>query len=147
MHLAVAPDDPPCRIDEHGGVEAAHAAALFDQLGVSEIESHTEARRLLEQRARVGAGHLALEESVDLRLILQPPARKEGGERKLGEDNEPRATSMRLAQQRDQAADDCAARFVTRDRAGLRAGDGQGAGHAELLLARRAECMRRAAIR
>ena len=47
--------------------------------------------------SRLGPGHLALEEGVDLPLILHPPAREEGGERELGKDHEIAAARMRLA--------------------------------------------------
>src|SRR5207237_1889555 len=88
------------RRHEDGGVIAV---IVGRQLGVADVEADAELARFFKQWPRLRPGQLALEIApVDLRLILHPPARKEGGERKLGEDDELRAHGMALAQQLDE---------------------------------------------
>ena len=86
MDLAIFADDAPRAVDEDGGVEAPLAIAAFDQLAIAEIEADAEPCRRLEQRGGGLIGHLALEEAFELRLVGDVPARKEGGQRHLGED-------------------------------------------------------------
>ena len=69
---------------------------------IAEIEADAELLRLVEQRLRLGPGHLALVVAVELGLVLDQPAREEGGERELGEDDELGAPALGLAHQRDQ---------------------------------------------
>src|SRR3712207_7593796 len=64
---------------------------LGGELGVA--EGHRDAVLLgaLEQRARRGVRHLALEPEVGLGAVLVAPAREEGGERELRIDDEVRS--------------------------------------------------------
>ncbi len=98
VDLAVAAEDASVRRDQDGRVVAFGFAGLDRQLGIAEIETDAESGRRLEERPCRRVGHLALEESIDLALILHPPARKERGEGELGKDHELRAGLMRLAQ-------------------------------------------------
>jgi hypothetical protein len=123
VDLAVFPDQAPAGVDEDRGVVPMSDAALDDELRVAEIEAETEPRCLLEQRARLGPGHLALEERVDLRLILHPPARKERGEGELREDHQVATPGLGLVQMREQAFDDGAARLGPGNRSELRGAD------------------------
>ena len=86
--------------------------------------------RLVEQRRRLVRGHLALEEAVDLLLVLHPPAREEGGQRQLGKDDEVAAVAVRLPQQIEQAPHDGGAAVRALDRPELRGADGDDAAHA-----------------
>ncbi len=87
-------------------------------------------RRASSKSGRVsGPGHLALEEGVDLPLILHPPAGEEGGERQLGKHHQLAAARVRLAQQAEEALDHVGARLAPRDGPELGGADGEDAGH------------------
>ena len=88
VDLAVFQRDRARLVDQDRGVEAARAAVLPRQLGEAEIEADAERLRLVEQRRGLVRRHLALEERVDLVLVLHPPAREERGERELGKHDE-----------------------------------------------------------
>src|SRR5260370_35259265 len=87
VDLAIAADDLAVRRDQDGGVVAPGRAGLPRQLGIAEIEADAELGGQREERPRRLVRHRALEKGVDLALILHPPARKEGGEGKLGKDD------------------------------------------------------------
>jgi len=87
--------------------------------------------RLVEQRPRLGPRHLALEERVDLRLVLHPPAGEERGEGQLGEGHEIGAPAVGLGEEGEQALHDLKARLAPRDRAELGGGDADRACHGE----------------
>ena len=103
MDLAVFADDVAVAVDEDRCVEAALAAVFIDKLGVAEIETDAELLRFVEQRLRFRARHFLLVIAVELGLVLDQPAREEGGERELGEHDELGAPALRLAHQGDQA--------------------------------------------
>ncbi len=76
-----------------------------------------------------GTRHLRLEEGVDLLLVLEVPARKEGGQREFRKDDQVAAVPGGLPHQVDQPGDDLLAGFGEGDRSELRGGDGDNAGH------------------
>ena len=120
MDLAVLADDRARLVDEDGGVVAALDAALLDELRVAQVEADTEALGLVKERPGRGIGHLALEEGVELVLVLDPPARKKTGQRKLRKYHQVAAPVVRRAKELDQARDHRLAALVPRDRAELR---------------------------
>src|SRR6185295_9905676 len=67
--------------------------------------------------------------SVDLGLVLHPPAREEGRQRELGEDHELRAARISLLQHLDQPLDHARAAVGAMDGAELGGGDFQATGH------------------
>src|SRR3954447_8506110 len=101
--------------------------------------------RLVEQRRGLVRGHLALEEGVDLVLVLHPPAQEEGGERQLGKDDEVAAVLARLAQEVEHAGNDRGAAVGALDRPELRGADGDDAAHATSAI--RAERVTSSALR
>ncbi len=106
VDLAVLAGDLAGAIDQDRRIEAMHRAAALLDLGKAEADADAEALRLVEQRRRLVARHLALEEAVDLLLVRHPPARKEGGERQLGENHQVAFVLAGLAQQVEHALDD-----------------------------------------
>jgi hypothetical protein len=104
-------------------------AVLIRQFGVAEIEADTERFCGFEQRPRRRARHFAFEKAVEFGLIIHPPARKERGQRELGEDHDVAAARFGLAHQFKQPGHDLLARLVASDRAQLTAGDGEKAFH------------------
>ena len=98
VHLAVLADDLAVRPDQDRGVVAVRRAGLARELGVAEVEADAEVSGEIEQRRGRGVRHLALEPGVDLREVVVPVAREEGGERQLREDHQPGAHAVRLAQ-------------------------------------------------
>jgi hypothetical protein len=83
----------------------------------------------LEERARFRPRHLALEEGVDLRLVLHPPAREEGGERELGKHHEVAAVGLGPLEKLDEPLDDLRAAVGPLDGSELRRPDGDDARH------------------
>ena len=77
MNFPVLADDLPRFFHEDCGIVAFRHAFFLHSLRIAETEAQIEALRLVEQRLRGGAGHLGLEEEVDLGLIGKEPARKE----------------------------------------------------------------------
>ena len=126
VDLAVLADDPAGLVDEDRRVEAARAPVLDGELGVAEIKADAELARPVEQRLRLGFGHLALEIGVDLGLVLDPPVREERRQRAFGKDDEIAAVRLGLAHQRDHAGDRLV-RLSSRDRAELGGADGDDA--------------------
>jgi hypothetical protein len=120
MHLAVLADDGAVAIDQDRGVEVA---PVRGQLGIAEGHRHPVPGGALEERARGGVRHLALEPEIGLRPVLVMPARKEGGQRKLGINDEVRPFLLRLVHEVDHAADHDLAAVVPLDRPELGGGD------------------------
>jgi hypothetical protein len=112
VNLPITPNDVSRAVHEDGRVEAARAPILDGQLGIAEAEPDGEPPRLVEERARLRPRHLALEEGVDLRLILHPPAREERGERQLGEHDQLAAARVRLREEGEETLDDVGAGFA-----------------------------------
>jgi hypothetical protein len=131
VHLPVLANDPPAAVDQDRAVEAP---ALGRQLGMAQIEPDAELGRGLEQRPGRPAGHLGLEEGVDLGLRAEEPAREEGRERQLREDDEIGAAALGLAQERDEPRHRPLPALAAGDRAELGGGDGEVAGHAWVFL-------------
>ena len=104
------------------------------QLRVTEIEADPVGGGLLEQRARRGIRHLALEPRIHLGLVGHVPAREEGRERKLGEHDEVHALRVRLIEQVAQPLHHGLARLGFLDRTRLGGGDAEGAGHQDAIL-------------
>src|SRR5581483_7991996 len=129
MDLAVAADDAPAPVDQDRGVEATHPGPRGVQLGEAQIEAEPQPLRLAEERRRLVRRHLALEEAVDLLLIGHPPAREEGGERELREDDEVAAVAGGLAHELDEPLDHACPAVRALDRPELRRADGQDACH------------------
>ncbi len=129
VHLAVLADDASVRARQDGAVVVLRRAVLAGELGVAEIEGDAEVRRRLEQRPGLRARHLALEEGVDLGLVLHPVAREEGGQRQLGKDHELGAARVRLAHHGDEPPDDALPAVSPLHGAHLRGGDFQLTGH------------------
>ena len=129
VDLAVLADDAAVRADEDRGVEAAGRAVFLAELGVAEMEPDPEPPRLVEQRLRRGAGHLALEPGIDLVLRVVEPARKERGEREFGIDDKLAPAVRCLAHQVDEAFDHALARIGEVDGTELRGGGDETAGH------------------
>ena len=124
MDLPVLADEAARLVDQDRGVEAPGPAAVRDELGVAQAEADAEAPRLVEERSRLRPRHLPLEERVDLRLVLHPPAGKEGREGQLREDDEVGAAAVGLGEEGEEALDDERARLAPGNRAELRGGDG-----------------------
>ena len=129
VDLAVLADEPPAAIDQDRGVVAPERIALAGELGVAQAEGEAEPCRLVPERARLGPGHLALEERVDLRLILHPPAGEERGEGQLREDHEVAAPGVGLPEEADQPLHDVGSAVAASDRAELGCADRDHAGH------------------
>src|SRR5215467_10153000 len=119
VNLAILADNLTSLVDEDRGIKAAGAARLLGQLGIAQMESESEASCFVEQRAGFGAGHLALEKSVYLLLVLHEPAWKEGGEGEFREHHQVTIMLLRLAQQHGHAAHDLGAGLVAGDGAEL----------------------------
>src|SRR5262245_32266678 len=94
MNLAVLADDPAALVYQNGSVEVPGGAILMDQLGVAQAKAEPESARLVEERSRLRPRHLALEEAVDLGLILHVPAREERRQGQLGEHDEITASGL-----------------------------------------------------
>ena len=120
MHLAVLADDLALAVRQDRGVEVL---SLGGQLGIAEGDGDAVVPRLGEQRLGRPVRHLALEPLVDLGLVLHVPAREEGGERQLREDDEAAALRPRLLQQRQHALHHGLAAVGLLDRAHLGAAD------------------------
>ena len=120
---------PALLVDQDRRVEAPRAVVLVGEFGVAEVEADAELARGVEQRLRLGAGHRALEERVDLGLLLEVPAREERRQREFREHDEVAAVALGVAHQREHALDDLRARLAARDRAELGGADGDDAGH------------------
>jgi hypothetical protein len=99
VDLPVLPHQPPLAVHDDRRVVPAQARALAAQLRVAQTEREPQAPRLVEQCPGLGAGHLSLEEGVDLGLVLHPPAREERGQGQLRKHHEIRATTVRLIEQ------------------------------------------------
>ena len=137
VDLAVLAGDTTRRIDQDRGVETPLPIALADDLGVAEVEAQPELPSELEQRRGRRARHLVLVERIELRLVSHPPAGEEGGERKLGEHDEPRAPSVRLAHHLLHACNGRSARLVAGDRTHLGGGNANFPAHGSRLPAPR----------
>src|SRR4029077_2915409 len=74
--LADAPCDICRRQDRH--VVAMRDAVLLRELSVTEMETDPQRFRGFEQRPGRRSWHFALEETIDLRFVFHPPARKTG---------------------------------------------------------------------
>ena len=98
-------------------------APLGRQLGKAEGHRHAVLHGALEQRPRRRIRHLALEPEIGLGAVLVMPAREEGGQRKLGIDDEVGLLRGRLIHQLDHAGDDDLAAVVLLDRPELGGGD------------------------
>jgi len=97
MDLAILAHDLALAVDEDRGVEAPLLSAFHDQLGIAEVEADAELPALVEKRRGLRARHLGLVEAVELGLVLDQPAREEGGKAELGEDDEFRAARLGIA--------------------------------------------------
>src|SRR5207247_2079564 len=84
MDLSIRADETAGLIDEDRRVVSVRGAGLVGELSVPEAEAKPQAPRLVEQRLRLRPRHLALEERVDLRLIVHPPAGKARRARSAG---------------------------------------------------------------
>src|SRR5215510_2792748 len=121
MDLAVFADGAAGLVHQDRGVEASHrASGLTHELGVAETEADAETARLLEERTRLRPRHLTLEERVDLRLVLHPPAREEGRKGKLGKHHEVADMRLRLLQEVEEALHHLRARLRELDGPELR---------------------------
>ena len=114
-NLAVLPRDAARSIDQNGSVEAPLPVALVGELGVAEVETHFELACQLEERGERRVRHLGFVEGIELRLVLHPPAGEEGGERELGEHDEPGAPSVGFAHHLHHAGDRGLARLAASD--------------------------------
>ena len=120
VHLAVLSDDLAVAVDDDGGVEAAPPAALVHQFGVADIEADAELLGLLEQRRRFRPRHLGLVIAVELGFVFDHPAREEGGEGKLGKDDQFGPPALGFAHHGHQPAHRLLARLRFGDRSHLR---------------------------
>src|SRR5262245_10620546 len=98
MHLAILADDSSVPIDQNRGVEMM---AIGRELGITERETDTIVRGLLEERARRRIRHLAFEPGVDFRRLRHVPAWKKRRQRKLRIDYEVAVLSLGLLEQID----------------------------------------------
>ena len=129
VDLAVLAGDAARRVDQDRCIETPLPVALAGNLGVAEVEAHLELTPKLEQRRGRLARHLVLVERIELRLVFHPPAGEEGGERKLGEHDEPGAPSVCLAHHLHHAGDGRRARLAPGDRTHLGGGDADFSAH------------------
>src|SRR5262249_28973338 len=97
MNLAVLADDRAGLVDEDRCIEAPLPARLECELGVAEIETDREPGSLLEEGAGLRPRHVVLEPRVELRFVLDYPARKEAGQRQLGKDDDVGVARLRIA--------------------------------------------------
>jgi len=74
-------------------------AVLLRELSVTEMETDPQRFRGFEQRPGRRSWHFALEETIDLRFVFHPPARKETGQRQFRKDHEVAAARLGLAHQ------------------------------------------------
>src|SRR5438128_6577314 len=98
--------DAPRRVNQDRGIEAPRDPAVDHELRVAEAHAQAQAFRLLEEGKSLRPRHLALEEGVDLRLILHPPAWEEGGEGELGKHHEVAAVGLGPLEKLDEPLDD-----------------------------------------
>lgn len=120
MDLAVLADDGARPVGQDRGVEAA---SLGRQFGVAEGDRNPQGACALEQGRRRAVRHLALEEPVDLGLVLHVPAWKEGGKRELRIDQHLDTPSGGGFQKVDHPGHDDLPAVGTLDRAHLSAAD------------------------
>ncbi len=107
--------------------------AVRRELGIAERERDAVLGGFLEQRARGGVRHLALEPAVDFGWIGHVPARKERSERELGIDDEIAAFGLRLLDEIEHAPHHELSAVGLLDRAQLGAADAQYPSHRFLL--------------
>src|ERR1700733_12036492 len=103
MYLAVFRNDCTALVDKDRRVVAMDGAILDRQLPVAEAKADPDFAGEDEQRLRLRPRHLALEKTVDLRLILHIPAREERRQRQFRIDNQIASVGSRLAHQVRQA--------------------------------------------
>ena len=115
MHLAVLSDDVAGAVDEDRGVEAPLAAIVDDEFRIAEIEPDAEFPGFVEERLGVRPRHLLFVVAVELGLVLDQPARKEGRQRHLREDDEVGVARLCLAHHGDEARDRVLAGFRLRN--------------------------------
>ncbi len=123
MHFAVLADDLPVLAHQDGCIEAALDAMLDRQLRIAQVKAYAQLARGLEQHPRLRTGHLAFVEGVDFGGIFHVPARKKRRQRQLRKHHQLAAHGMGLAQMREQALHDVAARVAALDRPKLRGRD------------------------
>src|SRR5690606_37961432 len=114
--------------------ELPRAPVFLGQLGIAEIEADAEFARGVEQRLRLGPGHLLLEERVHVLLLVEVPAREERGQGELWVHDEVAAVRGPLAKQRDEAVDDILAGIGEGDGTELGRADGDDSGHGRVFL-------------
>jgi hypothetical protein len=127
VDLAVLADDRAVRPDEDRGIEAP---TLGRELGIAEVEADPQLFGLVEQGLRLLRRNAFFKVlRIDVGLVLHPPARKEGGERELGKDDELRAHAVRFPQQVHESFHGDGARIRLVERPELGGGDLQVSSH------------------
>ncbi len=104
-------------------------ARLDRKFRIAQVEADAQRARQIEQWGRFRARHRALEICVDLALILDIPARKEGRQRQFRIDDQIATHLPRLAHEGAQSLHHLRARFALCDRAKLTDRDIDKPGH------------------
>ena len=125
MDLAVFANDP-APIHQNGGIVAVPIRREF---AIAEIEGDIGLLRRLEQRAHRVVGHRTLEVPVHGGDVFLKVARKESGERHLGEHDQPATTGFRLAHEFTHAGNGTLAALARLDRPELRGTHSQQPAH------------------
>ena len=103
MNFSVLADDAACAVDENSAVVLHQRALLLSQLGITEVKAHAQLPGEFKQRQRFSTGHAALEIAVQLVPVFEIPARKKGGQRQFGIDDDMGAQAMCLTHHGAQA--------------------------------------------
>ena len=135
MHFAVLQKDVAVGTDQHRSVEAPFTdrtvfVGFVRDFGIPQMEANPVFARGGEQRRCLVGRHGGLEPMVRLRDVLVIVAGKERGQRQFREYDQFHAALVRPFHQPNHTFYRHRARFSFLDRAQLRGGDGDGAGHA-----------------
>ena len=104
MNLAMLANNlSPC-IHDHAGVETTGSRLRRDELGKAKVEGQFQPLCLVEQRPHSAAWHLGLKPRLEFARVVDPPVRKKGGQRTLGEHHEVTFRAVGFTQLRDQAS-------------------------------------------
>ena len=103
----------------------ARRAVFPREFAIAEREADLEAGGGIIEALRFRPRHRLFEEGIDLGLVVDAPARKEGGQRHLGKHRDLGAGGRGLLQQVDEAVDRLGTRSAALDRSGLADRDDQ----------------------
>ena len=97
MHFAVLADDFGLLVDQDGGVEAPLLVVVIKKhLGITKIKADAQFLGQIEQGLGLRRGHRGLVKGVQLRLVLDMPARKKRRQRHFWINHETGAPAMSM---------------------------------------------------